>query len=386
MKTIFDLFVLMLFSAAALQAQKLIDAKLIFPPQDKHVHSSSMVECPDGSLLACWFEGSGERNADDVRIRGARLKKGASSWGPVFEMADTPNYPDCNPILYLDNDQRLILMWVVVRANRWEAAELKYRISTDFQKDGAPKWQWQDIVLIKNTNKFRQDLAAGFRALPETNHTWAEYAPRYEKMIIEAANDAVKREMGWMTRIAPTILADGRILLPLYSDGFNLSLVAISDDNGHTWNPSTPIVGRGNIQPVILARKSGELVAYMRDNGNPPARIMKSLSKDRGETWSPVEDMKIPNPGASVTGLVLKNGDWCLVYNDLEDGRHNLTLAISGDEGRTWPVNKIIEESAPGEGSFAYPAVLQTKDGSIHISYSWHKGKKSIKYVVFRNR
>lgn len=58
-------------------AQLEIQDNPIFPLQEKHVHSSSIVECPNGDLLACWFHGSGERTADDVVIRGARLKKGS---------------------------------------------------------------------------------------------------------------------------------------------------------------------------------------------------------------------------------------------------------------------------------------------------------------------
>ncbi len=376
------LLALLLLDVTILPAQKLVDSQLVFPPQEKHVHSSSIVACPNGDLLACWFEGSGERSADDVRIRGARLIRGAKSWSPVFEMADTPDYPDCNPVLFLDNEQRLVLIWAVVRANRWEAAELKYRISNDFQKAGPPQWQWQDIILLKNKDRFRDTIREGFDKLPSTGHTWAEYAPEYERLILESAADAVKREMGWMPRIAPTILPGGRILLPLYSDGFNLSLIAISDDNGATWRPSAPIVGRGNVQPVIFRRKSAELLALMRDNGNPPGRIMQSSSRDNGETWSPVMDIDLPNPGASIAGLVLENGVWCLVFNDQEEGRFNLSLALSRDEGRSWVIKMIIEKSADEKNQFSYPAIIQSADGRIHLTYTWRRDKKSIKHVI----
>ena len=82
-------------------AQSKIQYNHIFPLQGKHVHSSSIVECPNGDLLACWFHGSGERTADDVVVQGARLKKGRKKWSPVFLMADTPRFPDCNPVLSL---------------------------------------------------------------------------------------------------------------------------------------------------------------------------------------------------------------------------------------------------------------------------------------------
>src|SRR5690606_6687704 len=97
-----------LLVAVVLPAQlSVAESMLIFPPQEKHVHSSSIVECPNGDLLATWFYGSGERSANDVRIQGARLKKGASEWSPVFDMADTPDLPDCNPVLFIDAEEKL---------------------------------------------------------------------------------------------------------------------------------------------------------------------------------------------------------------------------------------------------------------------------------------
>ena len=43
-----------------------LTAELIFPPQAKHVHSSTIEELPNGDLIAAWFYGSGERRANDV--------------------------------------------------------------------------------------------------------------------------------------------------------------------------------------------------------------------------------------------------------------------------------------------------------------------------------
>jgi hypothetical protein len=76
----------------------------IFPPNPKHNHASCVVQLKDGSLLAAWYAGSGERTADDVVIEGSRLAKGKTTWGPKFLMADTPGYPDCNPALFAAAD------------------------------------------------------------------------------------------------------------------------------------------------------------------------------------------------------------------------------------------------------------------------------------------
>jgi len=70
------------------------EEELIFPIQTQHVHSSSIVELPNGDLLSCWFQGSGERKANDVVINGARLRKGQKKWSKPFLMADTPGQPD----------------------------------------------------------------------------------------------------------------------------------------------------------------------------------------------------------------------------------------------------------------------------------------------------
>lgn len=356
----------------------------IFPFQDKHVHSSSIVELPNNDLLCCWFEGSGERTANDVVIMGARLKKGKSEWSKPFLLADTPGFPDCNPVLFIDKNNCLHLYWIVVQANRWETSILKTRVSTNYQKSGPPEWDWQDVILLKPGEEFPETIKNKFLESDIPELAWAEYAPLYEKMIYDAALDPKKRETGWMTRTHPIQLPNGRILLPLYSDGFNLSLIAISDDNGETWKPGLPITGRGNVQPSVIRRADGSLVAYMRDNGDKPGRIIKSISYDNGYEWGNVEDTELLNPGTSVEAIGLENANWIMAYNDIENGRHSLAISISDNEGKTWKWTRHLEKEKAGEGSFSYPSVIQTKDGLIHVTYSFHqKNNKTIKHVAF---
>ncbi len=358
-----------------------VKSEFIFPLQGKHVHSSSIVELPNGDLLSCWFEGSGERTANDVAVKGARLKKGKSTWSEPFIMADTPGHPDCNPILFIDGKNRLQLIWVVVIGNEWPASILRTRISTNYQKDGAPVWGWQDNIFLKPGDEFAKTVEEDIKKLgtPSTRDSIVE---KYRTRIIEMSKSSTKREVGWMPRIQPTILPGGRTLLPLYSDGFSFSLVAISDDQGDNWRPSLPIVGPGNIQPAIVCKKDGTLVAYMRDNGPPPKRVMISESKDNGYTWSVAQDTEIPNPGASVDAISLKNGRWVMVYNDTERGRNNIAVSLSDDEGKTWKWTKYLEKHE--DGSYSYPCMIQSKDGKIHISYSYHLDKqKTIKHVCF---
>src|SRR2546423_1485924 len=104
--------------------------QLIFSPPKLPNPGGCIFGCPNGDMLPCWYRGSGERGADDVRIVGARLRKGDSRWSDVFDMADTPGLPDCNPCMCIDPTGKLWLFWSVILDNHWESALMKYRVST----------------------------------------------------------------------------------------------------------------------------------------------------------------------------------------------------------------------------------------------------------------
>ena len=365
---------------------KIVKKQTIFPLQENHVHSSSIVELPNGDILSCWFEGSGERNADDVKIKGARLKNGDKQWGKPFLLADTPEFPDCNPVLFLNPKNELFLFWIVIKSNRWEESILKYKKSIQYESYGPPVWSWQDIILLKPGEDFKKSTELKFNELPERGVGWGEYAPLYEKMLVEAAGDKTKRQSGWMTRTKPLLLNSGRILLPLYSDGFNFSIIAYSDDNGNRWKTSEPIVGYGNVQPSLTQRKNGDIVALMRDNGDRPNRVIQSISSDRGENWSAVKDLNIYNPGSSLHTLHLPEGKWLMVNNNLEHGRNILNLNQSLDEGETWESIFEIENSDNPKDSFSYPTIIYSKKKQIHLTYSYSsRGQKTIMHAIIEN-
>src|SRR5690606_2690625 len=134
------------------------DSILVFPLQSQHVHGSSVVELPNGDLLLAWFQGSGERTADDVRIMGARKKRGDRYWSVPFELADTPHLPDCNPVLCMAGD-KLFLVWIAVQANKWEHSVLRLRSTAQYGDAGAPTWEWQDNILLKPGEEFAKAVA-----------------------------------------------------------------------------------------------------------------------------------------------------------------------------------------------------------------------------------
>lgn len=345
--------------------------EFIMQPENLHNHGSSIVEAPNGDLIVCWFNGSGERTADDCRIVGARLAKGAKEWSPRFVMADTPDFPDTNCCLFIDPQSRLWLIWPTILDNQWESALLKVRISDDYQRAGPPTWKTQDVLHVKPGPEF----AATIKTAIEKFRPQAAGDAKVKAFIdyaLSASQDKLKSRLGWMTRAHPFVLEGKRLIVPLYSDGFNFSLMAISDDWGATWHTSTPLVGDGNVQPSIVRRRDGSLYTMMRDNGRAPKRILQASSTDRGETWSEVTDSSLPDPGAGLEVIALANGNWVLVSNDTELGRHRLSVQLSDDEGRTWKWRRHLENDTPGpdSGRFGYPSIIQAKDGSLHATYS----------------
>ena len=405
----------------------------VFPFQQQHCHGSTLVELPNRDLLAAWFQGSGERTSDDVAIKGARYNHKTGKWGEPFLMADVPNFPDINPVLFVDHQGKLWLFWYTVMAYQWSTSLLKYRVSENYmQKEGAPIWSWQDVIHVKpDGGKATEGIAANdsfvvtlTRKFDEyfdylirsgqikdsgdeviTKEKWAKVKGLYldiakgknlvsegkvmnEKGIKVSAplGYPLMRRIGWQTRNKPLQIGN-RMILPLYSDGLNLSLMAITEDQGAHWSFSEPILGGGAIQPSLALNRDGSLTILMRDNGPAPKRLMKSISRDGGTTWSSVEDTDIPNPGTAADVTVLASGNWALILNDIEDGRHRLSVWLSTDEGKSWPFKKILVNGKPGSAVRGhYPAIIQGKDGRIHVSYTNQiagpRGESDLKNIV----
>lgn len=423
-----------LFLSANLTAQNALTETLIFPYQTEHVHSPTIVELPNGDLLTAWFQGSGERWADDVRIMGSRLPSGDTAWTAPFLMADQPGFPDVNPVLFLDQKNKLWLLWYTVLANQWETSLLTYRISENYLNEGAPTWNWQSNLLVKPGDKTERGIQPDDSFVAEVKQQLDSYETYWQQEILpklppEKANQQqqfwspfrryvdslsagenmlrrgrllsdtppidttlgypISRRIGWQTKNKPLIL-DNRIIVPLYSDGLESSIFAYTDDYGTNWEFSNLVVGGIGIQPTIAVKQDGSLVAYLRDNGPAPQRMQKTISKDRGATWTIAKDSNLPNPGAGFDIVTLTSGEWLIVYNDTEEGRHSLAVSISEDEGQSWRWTRHLERDERSDDATRshYPAVIQGADGHLHVTYSYHRNDqpnaaKSIKHISF---
>jgi len=397
-RTAVGLFLLMAFAGPAVVSadQPQYTAELIFPVEHWHNHGSCIVECPNGDLLVCWFHGSGERTADDVRILGARKVKATGKWTEPFLMADIPEFPDTNCCMIVDPQERLWLLWPTIQANTWESALMNYKISTDYmQPEDPPTWDSHRILHMKPGDDFEarvRKATDAYLARLEIPSALAPMVTQWKQHNYTQAADKLTRRLGWFTRAHPFIRDDGTMLVGLYSDGFSFSLVALTSDWGESWKFSDPIVGGGNIQPSFARRRNGNLVTYMRDNGPPPRRVQVSESADGGMTWSVVSDHpQLANPGAGLEVANLADGDWICIYNDTEDGRYSLAVSISDDEGATWKHTRHLERKDKGQGRFHYPSITQGGDGILHATYSYFVPtddgeRKSIKYAAFNKQ
>ena len=117
--------------------------------------------------------------------------------------------------------------------------------------------------------------------------------------------------------------------------------------------------------------------------------MQKTESHDNGLTWSIPKDDILPNPGAGFDMVTLPDGDWIIAFNDQEEGRYNLTVAVSDDDGKTWRWKKRIEHDDRGAGATSshYPSIIADEDGQVHVIYSYHRrgqeAAKTIKYATF---
>ena len=211
-----------------------------------------------------------------------------------------------------------------------------------------------------------------FDALAESEKMYAELLKSNDKLrgeieqIKMRGKEKLTQRLGWMTRLHPIMLSDSRMMLGLYSDVFNCSLAAFTGDWGKTWQFSKPIVSPelGNIQPSFVKTSTGNIAAFMRDNG-VPNKIRRADSSDGGISWGPVGKMDIPNPGSSLECIGLTDGHWVLVCNDTKNGRHILSAYLSDDEGATWKWNRRLEDFQPEQGSGSYPSLIQAKDAAM---------------------
>ena len=364
-----------------------LESSLIYEPTDEtpdHVHASCVVECPNGDLIAVWYENgkqlppphfsdAGDKS-DDVRIGGAYLAQGNSEWSAPFVMFDTFGASDNNPCLVVDADERLWLVHATligVPENSWGSALVNYRIAVDYMRPGAPDWSIEQILVPRPIGL--EDAIKG--AMPER----AQTRDGIDEIIAKRLTDPLKVRLGWMPRVHPFVRSDGAVLIPLANENYGIVAMAITEDGGQTWSMSNAVPLAGLEQPSVAEAPDGRLVAFFRSADDEP-RVRRSESTDGGVTWSTPELTELVHPFSGLEIVYLRNGHLLLIYNDKEQSpRDRLAVIISDDDGETWKWKRHLEDT-PG-GRFDYPSIIQSKDGTLHATYSYNL--KTVKHVHF---
>jgi predicted neuraminidase len=178
-------------------------------------------------------------------------------------------------------------------------------------------------------------------------------------------------------RAKPVQLADGTLLAGSSTehDGWRVHMEWTRDPAG-AWQKTPPLNAPSTfsaIQPTILVHDARRIQILCRTEQGV---IAESWSEDAGRSWSALRGTPLPNPSAGIDSVRLADGRFLLVYNPTRDNRRQLQIAVSGD-GRTWTPAVMLED---GRGEYSYPAMIQARDGRVHVTYTWRRER--IKHVV----
>jgi predicted neuraminidase len=314
---------------------KIVETEFIFENAPfPSCHASTIAETPAG-LVVAFFGGTAE-SKPDVGIWLCRNE--GSNWTEPKEVAsgfqpDGKRYPCWNPVLYQYKNGPLLL----------------------FYKIGPNPSKWWGMLIRSNDN----------------GKTWSN-----PERLPDGFMGPVKNK--------PVLIKTGTLLCPSSTEdnGWNVQMEGTNDE-GKTWTKTMVRPGEKKfraIQPTVLFSTGNKLRILCRTK---EGCIAESFSEDNGKSWSPLAITLLPNPNSGIDAVTLDNGSQLLVYNPTTttpDGRGGprtpLCVAILSD-GKNWK-DVVTLETEPGE--FSYPAVIQTSDRLVHITYTWKR--KLIKHVV----
>lgn len=364
------------------------DAQFVSTAPGQAVHAASIVELQDGRLRAVWFSGSRE-GAADVAVRTSVMDAATLQWGPETSLFERDRLQRGlwryvkkigNPVIARAPDGSLVLWMVNVSIGGWAGSSISWARSTD---DGL---------------------------------TWSDPRRLVTSPFLNIST---------LVKGAPAALADGGISLPAYHEFFTkFGEVLRLDSAGHVVDKTRIANSRTSLQPVLLVAGPEQAQVYMR-SGTARA-LMVSETVDAGKSWSPTRATSWPNPDSAVAGLVSQTGAQWLALNPASRTRDVLALlqtTVGGvfDGVRPWVVEssvspqkvipvsefdrlldgELIARGASAEQAktylasakrqlcnsgycaqeFSYPYLLQSRDGYIHLVYTWHRTR--IKHVRF---
>jgi predicted neuraminidase len=321
----------------------------LLPNSTLSVHSATAVELRDGRLRAFWYGGTRE-GAADVAIYTSVYSPKEETWSPeravmTRELAQRQLQRHVrklgNPVAGRDPAGRIWLFFVSVSVGGWAGSAINAVVSTDEGTSWSPP---------------RRLISSPFL------------------------------NISTLVKGPPVQLADGTIALPAYHEllgkfGEMLRL----DGEGRVVGKTRLSWGKSSLQPVVVPRSETEAVAFMRYAGERPARILVTRTGDAGAHWTAPVKTALPNPNSAVASVLLAGGLLVLVFNDAEENRESLAVALSSDFGDSWRVARSLEDGSQQPrapvAEYSYPWIMQDRAGDVHVLYTW--GRSRIKHAVF---
>lgn len=314
-------------SITALEKPTLLEEFVTANPPFASCHASTITETQDGTLLVAYFAGS-EEGSKDVGIFLSRKTK--DGWTSPKKVASEKDAPCWNPVLYTLPSNKVLL----------------------FYKAGDDPRSWSGFLMES----------------VDQGQSWSS-----PKILPAGILGPVKNK--------PLALKDGTLLCGSSTESYHAwgCFVDITKDGGRSWEKSNPISvqdqPQGIIQPTLFLSHSERLMMLARSYR--VQYICFATSEDNGKTWTDAHPTKLPNPNSGIDATRLQDGRILLVYNNCFKGRTPLNIALSEDGGETWKMVFTLEKE---EGEYSYPAVVQTADQLVHVTYTWDR--KNIKHVV----
>lgn len=300
---------------------------------------------------------------------------------------ETAPFPECHASTIVESRGQLlaaffggtkekatdVCIWLSRRENsQWSAPE---KVADGVQPDGKQLPCWNPVLFQP---KGSTSLQLYYKVGPSPSTWWGVVKTSEDGKIWSAARKLPDGILGPIKN-KPLQLRDGTILCGSSTEDHGWRVhFEWSKDNGLTWEKSAPINDGKEIeaiQPTLLGRGDGVL-ALCR-NGNPGSIWATSATAPPAQ-WSALRPTTLPNPNSGIDGVTARDGRHYLIYNHTPKGRSPLNLAISSD-GETWQPSLVLEKD-PGE--YSYPAIIQTTDGNLHVTYTWKR--KKVKHVVIR--
>jgi sialidase-1 len=206
--------------------------------------------------------------------------------------------------------------------------------------------------------------------------TWAEP--------IDISSQATRPEWTWYGT-GPGFglqLPSGRLLVPSYHAVQKIGIYRVhslySDDHGKTWHIGSDLRDETTEAQAAL-RRDGTLTINARNISPRDQRSVRprmvGVSRDDGATWADVAaDATLTDSSCEGSLLVYSGLDaagrpnaersrW-LFTNPPGPGRNHLTLRMSYDEGKTWPIAEVIEP-----GASEYSSLTRLPNGDIGLLY-----------------